>query len=158
MRTADSTVVSSPLRQAVARSAREVADRLPPTERYDSALTSGPFRLQLRLDAFAPLLTTPVNSAVCAVPGCDYLRPDLRLERLQLRYHSGPFTIEAGDVYTVIGRGIALAFRKVDQLGIDTAIWRWSRRDRYDVREHSRVRRRSQPAEPRPHHAAGEPR
>ena len=92
------------------------------TERFDSALTSGPFRLQLRLDAFAPLLTTPVDSAQCRIPSCDYLRADIRLERIQLRYHSGPVTVEAGDVYTVIGRGIALAFRKIDQLGLDNAI------------------------------------
>ncbi len=106
------------------------------TERFDSALTSAPWRLQLRIDGFLPLLNRAVpapgvqwagtNQPMfngCTLPYCyDYLRWDLRLERFALRYQRNGITIEGGDVYTVIGRGVAMAFRKVDPLGLDTVI------------------------------------
>lgn len=43
-------------------------------------------------------------------------------ERLNLRYRRGDFTVEAGDYYQVFGRGLALAFRKVDPIGLDTTL------------------------------------
>ncbi len=105
------------------------------TERFDSALTAAPWRLQLRIDGSAPVFNRaiPAEGAVwaqgtqtfagCALPYCrDYLRPELRVERVSLRYQRNGITAEVGDVYTVVGRGLAVAFRKVDPLGLDNAL------------------------------------
>lgn len=43
-------------------------------------------------------------------------------ERLNLRYQRMGLTVEAGDFYQVFGRGLALAFRKVDPIGLDTTL------------------------------------
>jgi hypothetical protein len=107
------------------------------TERFDSQLTAAPWRLQLRIDGFVPIFNRAIPTETttwagmpgnpqytgCRPPWCtDYLHWDLRLERIALRYQRNGITVEAGDVYTVIGRGVAMAFRKVDPLGLDTVI------------------------------------
>lgn len=105
------------------------------TERFDSALTAAPWRVQLRIDGYAPVFNRaiPADGTVwaqgvrtlsgCVLPYCrDYLRPDLRVERVSLRYQRHGVTLEVGDVYTVVGRGLAVAFRKVDPLGLDNAL------------------------------------
>ncbi len=43
-------------------------------------------------------------------------------ERLNLRFRRGDVTVEGGDYYQVFGRGLALAFRKVDPIGLDTTL------------------------------------
>jgi hypothetical protein len=92
------------------------------TERYDSAFAAPPWRLQVRIDGFAPLGLRG-DAPQCTPAACpNYLRGDLRLERLALRYQRGILTAELGDWYNVIGRGIAMSFRKVDPLGIDTTV------------------------------------
>lgn len=91
------------------------------TERYDSAFAAPPWRMQIRLDGSLPLFAP--DAPPCTMPGCQgYLRGDLRIERLALRYQQGLLTGEIGDYYTVIGRGIALSFRKVDPIGLDTTL------------------------------------
>lgn len=116
------------------------------TERYDSAFAAPPWRLQIRLDGFVPFYSQPYLTVAPSTADCPerlcYLRPDgriqtgidpttgeptyvytgIRPERIALRYQRGMLLMEGGDVYTVIGRGTALAFRKYDPLGIDTTI------------------------------------
>ena len=43
-------------------------------------------------------------------------------ERVNLRYRVGDLRFMAGDFYRQLGRGIALAIRKVDELGLDVAL------------------------------------
>lgn len=96
-------------------------------ERLDLALQGDELRVEVRIDAFVP--TTVIEEAIdgprCPLgegdPRC-YLDWDLRPERMTLRWEPGEWTIEAGDTQLVFGRGVALSFRKVDLLGIDTAL------------------------------------
>ena len=95
------------------------------TERFDSQFTAPPWRLQVRVDGFAPLLLNP--PAFCATgttgPTCTAsLHWDFRLERVALSYSGEQFTFDVGDFYAAIGRGIVLSLRKVDPLGTDTTI------------------------------------
>lgn len=104
------------------------------TERFDSALSAPPWRLQLRFDGFVPLPGGPdfafyrsgwPTQQACTMSGAqcvNTLRWDFRLERVQLRYQRGILTFELGDFYTVVGRGVSLSLRKVDPLGLDTTI------------------------------------
>ncbi|MCB9595410.1 MAG: hypothetical protein H6719_22005 [Sandaracinaceae bacterium] len=95
-------------------------------ERLDFALQADELRAEARVDFFAP--HTVFEESRCAdLPlGADdsrcYLDWDLRPERLTLRWEPRDWTIEAGDTQIVFGRGLALAFRKVDLLGVDNAL------------------------------------
>lgn len=95
-------------------------------ERLDFALQSDELRVESRIDLFVPH-TELIESRCAASPlgpadeRC-YLAWDLRPERVTLRWEPGEWTIEAGDSQIVFGRALALAFRKVDLLGIDTAL------------------------------------
>jgi hypothetical protein len=101
------------------------------TERLDIAATSAPWRLYLRVDGFSPFnhdrSCTEDEVSLCYLhsnyrPGSyDTLGSSLP-ERLSLRYQRGDITAEAGDFYQVFGRGLALAFRKVDPIGLDTTL------------------------------------
>ncbi|MCB9519523.1 MAG: hypothetical protein H6698_02845 [Myxococcales bacterium] len=54
-------------------------------------------------------------------PGQDY-RSDVVLERLNVTARRGGLTLQAGDFYQQLGRGIVLAIRKVDEAGLDVAL------------------------------------
>jgi hypothetical protein len=52
----------------------------------------------------------------------DRYRSLASLERIQLGWHRDQVTIEVGDTYQQLGRGIALSMRKIDEAGVDVAI------------------------------------
>jgi hypothetical protein len=90
------------------------------TLRLDMAATAAPWRLYARVDGFSPIGHDtgcgPEEASLC------YLRSNYRPERLSLRYQRGAVTFELGDFYQVFGRGVTLAFRKVDPIGLDTTL------------------------------------
>ncbi|MFO0610534.1 MAG: hypothetical protein U0324_45655 [Polyangiales bacterium] len=109
------------------------------TERLDLAAQAAPWRLYLRVDGFSPWN----HDSSCSGTEADlcYLRSNWRPgsydgsapnnyanvgnllpERVNLRYQRSGLTVEAGDYYQVFGRGLALAFRKVDPIGLDTTL------------------------------------
>jgi hypothetical protein len=104
-------------------------------QRLDLALQGEALRFDLRLDGFLPVF--PVDSLLDPrlarselfarkCPGgreaqC-YLVPQAWAERALLRWDGGSATVEAGDSYAVLGRGLALTFRKADLLGVDNAL------------------------------------
>ncbi|UJR83751.1 Hypothetical protein I5071_58220 [Sandaracinus amylolyticus] len=91
-------------------------------QRFDLALQSDELRLEVRLDAFLP--TTIFEQTRCP-PGDEvlcYVTWDVRPERIALRWEHDEWLVEAGDSQLVLGRGIALAFRKVDLLAVDNAL------------------------------------
>ncbi len=117
-------------------------------QRFDLALQGDELRLEVRLDAFVPFAFdgdvgagfrtwTPPGGMPTAVSGwfgsaqsgCAagreeqcYLAWDARPERMVLRWDHESWSVELGDAQLVIGRGIALSFRKVDLLGVDNAL------------------------------------
>lgn len=90
------------------------------TERLDLAAQAAPWRLYLRVDGFSPW--NHDTSCSSAVAESCLVQSNWRPERMSLRYQRGDFTVEAGDYYQVFGRGLALAFRKVDPIGLDTVL------------------------------------
>lgn len=91
-------------------------------QRFDLALQGDELRLEVRLDAFVP--TTLFEETRCP-PGEEvrcYITWDVRPERMALRWEHAEWLVELGDSQLVLGRGIALAFRKVDLLAVDTAL------------------------------------
>ncbi len=109
------------------------------TERLDIAVQAAPWRLYLRLDGFSPFnhdtSCSTVEAELCYLhsnwrPGSyDTSAPanyanvgNLLPERVNLRYQRRGITAELGDYYQVFGRGLALAFRKVDPIGLDTTL------------------------------------
>lgn len=109
------------------------------TERLDFAMQAAPWRFYLRFDGFSPVnhdrSCSPTEADLCYLqpnwrPGT--YRPSLGLtydnvgnalpERVNLRFQRRGLTLEAGDYYQVFGRGLALAFRKVDPIGLDTTL------------------------------------
>lgn len=95
-------------------------------QRLDMSLQTDTLRLETRIDAFFPFVGY-VYDGGCPTgiendPRC-YLQYDVRPERLTLRWTpNSELTAEAGDAQLILGRGAALAFRKVDLLGVDTAL------------------------------------
>ncbi len=49
-------------------------------------------------------------------------RNDVVLERLNVAYRRGDWTITVGDTFRQLGRGIVLSIRKVDEAGLDVAL------------------------------------
>lgn len=49
-------------------------------------------------------------------------RNDARLERVSAAYRVGTIDLEGGDLYRQLGRGLVLAVRKLDEVGVDTTI------------------------------------
>jgi hypothetical protein len=95
------------------------------TERFDSQFTAPPWRLQVRLDGFAPMILAPPTFCATGATGptCPAnLHWDFRLERVALSYTGEQFSFDVGDFYAAIGRGLVLSLRKVDPLGTDTTI------------------------------------
>ncbi|MBX7195729.1 MAG: hypothetical protein K1X94_26970 [Sandaracinaceae bacterium] len=112
-------------------------------QRFDLALQGDELRLEVRLDTFLPFgfertVTLPGSGTVTplaswfgdqAQNGCTpgreascYLSWDVRPERIVLRWDHESWSVELGDTQLVIGRGVALSFRKVDLLGVDNAL------------------------------------
>lgn len=111
-------------------------------QRFDLALQGDELRLEVRLDTFLPFgfertVNPPVgapielsswfgsqveNGCVPAREESCYTSWDVRPERIVLRWDHENWSIELGDTQLVIGRGVALSFRKVDLLGVDTAL------------------------------------
>lgn len=98
-------------------------------QRFDLSLQADELRLEVRLDGFLPFThfdETPLFSGNgrCPLEGDPrcYIAWDVRPERLALRWEHEAWTVEAGDTQLVFGRGVALSFRKVDLLGVDTAL------------------------------------
>jgi hypothetical protein len=111
-------------------------------QRFDLALQGQELRLEVRLDTFLPFgfdrSVTPPGGMPSALspwfgsqgangclPGFEescYTSWDLRPERIVLRWEHERWNVELGDAQLVIGRGIALSFRKVDLLGVDNAL------------------------------------
>ncbi|MFT5358190.1 MAG: hypothetical protein ACI9KE_005427 [Polyangiales bacterium] len=88
-------------------------------EKFEFGMQGEHLRLGMRLDAFLPLLTSDCPDGQETL--CFY-NADLRLERFSLHYERGDIAIDAVDSYAVLGRGIALALRRVDLLGVDTTL------------------------------------
>ncbi|MEM9114047.1 MAG: hypothetical protein AAGD10_10855 [Myxococcota bacterium] len=96
-------------------------------QRLDLSLQAQTLRLESRIDAFVPFVDHAIGGEDCPSGIQDdsrcYLDWDLRPERLALRWDPTPaWTLEAGDTQLVLGRGVALSFRKVDLLGVDNAL------------------------------------
>lgn len=95
-------------------------------QRFDLALNAESLRLEARVDAFQPLFFQDGVSLTqtCAEEEAElcYLTNNYRLERIALRWDHEAWSVVAGDDYAVLGRGIALSFRKFDLLGVDNAL------------------------------------
>lgn len=88
-------------------------------ERLELSLTGETLRLSVRADGFVPYgmkECEPGQESLCAIEW------DARPERVLLAWNPGEFSLEAGDTYAVLGRGLALSFRKADGLGIDNTV------------------------------------
>jgi hypothetical protein len=79
-------------------------------------------RLNLSLSDGAYTGTLRMDNIIYISPPNDTYVDDHRIERIALRVDSGLATVTAGDFYVQFGRGIALALRKIDELGVDTAL------------------------------------
>lgn len=79
---------------------------------------SGNLTTQLRLD------TTYFPDETLGFPNPPDARfqDDARLERLTVKYQLDGWTLVAGDFYEILGRGIALSLRKVDEAGLDVVL------------------------------------
>jgi hypothetical protein len=62
-------------------------------------------------------------------------RNQARLERVNVRYGVGDFTLEFGDFYRQLGRGIVLSLRKVDEAGLDVSLQGGSVQYASDIQE-----------------------
>ena len=96
-------------------------------QRLDMSLQADRLRLETRIDAFVPFVEYALGISDCPSGIEDDARCypdwDVRPERLALRWDpSSAWTLEAGDTQLVLGRGVALSFRKVDLLGVDNAL------------------------------------
>jgi len=95
-------------------------------QRLDMSLQANRVRAEARVDAFVPFVDYAFDDECPSGIEDDnrcYLDWDLRPERLTLRWEpSHRWKIEAGDAQLVLGRGVALSFRKVDLLGVDNAL------------------------------------
>ncbi len=79
---------------------------------------------RLNISATSGTLTTSarVDSMYFHDSPIDWHNDDARLERLSVRYKLGKWTLKLGDYYRQLGRGIALALRKVDEAGVDIGL------------------------------------
>lgn len=88
-------------------------------ERFEVYLQGEEVRIESRTDGFFPLGLTecpPERSENC------YIESDLHAERFSVRWERGDYRVEAGDAQLILGRGIALSFRKEDLLGLDNSL------------------------------------
>ena len=88
-------------------------------ERLELNVQVDELRINSRLDAFVPFLHSDCPEAI---DPNECLQYDVRLERLSAHWETGDLKLDAGDAYGVLGRGIALSMRRVDVIGVDTAL------------------------------------
>jgi hypothetical protein len=62
------------------------------------------------------------DTVVFVAPPSDPFRDDVRLERLTAAWDAGRVHVEGGDLHRQLGRGLVLAVRKLDEIGVDTTI------------------------------------
>ena len=62
-------------------------------------------------------------------------RDDARIERLNVTYRIGKYKLQVGDFYQQLGRGIVLALRKVDEVGVDIGVR--GGQIKYETRKHN---------------------
>ncbi|MEZ4267188.1 MAG: DUF6029 family protein [Myxococcota bacterium] len=79
-------------------------------------------RLNLRLRAGWLSAGMRLDAAWFPDPPSGQYRNDLRVEELYFTARKGGFTLTAGDDYVALGRGMALALRKVDEVGFDVTL------------------------------------
>lgn len=79
-------------------------------------------RLNLRLRAGWLSAGLRLDAAWFANPPSGQYQNDLRIEELYFTARKGGFTLTAGDDYVALGRGMALALRKVDEVGFDVSL------------------------------------
>ncbi len=87
-------------------------------ERLEGAMQGEELRASARLDFFLPLGQSDCTGSAAG----DCIEGDVRLERFSLHWERGPWKLDGVDSYAVLGRGIALSFRRLDILGIDTSL------------------------------------
>ena len=104
-------------------------------QRFDVSLQGDELRFDMRIDAFVPFTVFENRCPPDLMSQC-YLSWDVRPgatqtgdsvsgtlpERIALRWEHEGWNIEVGDTQLVLGRGIALSFRKVDLLGVDNSL------------------------------------
>ncbi|MED5465127.1 MAG: TlpA disulfide reductase family protein [Myxococcota bacterium] len=79
--------------------------------------TAGDFSLWTRVDAWKFESPPAVE-----IQGENPFQDHLSLERFQLRYQGEKLEVVAGDYFLQLGRGIALAVRKGDEVSVETAL------------------------------------
>lgn len=79
---------------------------------------------RLNLSGNAGDITTGLrlDTVVFANQPDESFRSFVRLERLNVDYERGDWTLTAGDFYQQLGRGIVLAIRKVDEAALDISL------------------------------------
>ncbi len=88
-------------------------------ERLEGAVQADGLRLSVRLDGVAAVFEDPCPEGF---PDDDCVGNDLRVERFTAHWEHQGLKLDAVDSYAVLGRGIALSMRRVDILGVDTAL------------------------------------
>lgn len=95
-------------------------------QRLDLSLSSETLRLEARLVGFQPLFFDDGVSThqACTVDDAELceLTNDYRLERISMRWDHDEWSVVLGDHYAILGRGIALSFRKADLVGVDNSL------------------------------------
>ncbi len=80
-------------------------------ERLNLSASTGRLSTQMRIDGMYFL-----------APAADWNRDDGRLERISIRYRLDHVSLQAGDFYKQVGRGLALNLRKLDEVGLDITL------------------------------------
>jgi len=79
----------------------------------------GDYRVGGRLDTFTFFND---DQAPCKTGSTFDCKGQYIPEKMYLKFRAGPVDFVAGDFYLTVGRGIALAIRKVDEFGLDTTL------------------------------------
>jgi hypothetical protein len=87
--------------------------------RLNGSLASRDFYLSARLDAEKYLSGT---TGKAATDFHNLYRDEVRLEKVTARLGAGNSTMELGDYYVCLGKGMALCFQRVDELAMDTSL------------------------------------
>jgi hypothetical protein len=87
--------------------------------RLNASLASRDFYLSARLDAEKYLSGTKGKAAT---DFHNLYRDEVRLEKVTARLGAGTSTMELGDYYVCLGKGMALCFQRLDELAMDTSL------------------------------------
>lgn len=83
---------------------------------------SGPFSLGIRSDNVAfPGYEVKKACEGESLANCPWV-DDHRIERFWAQYRTNKLSVRGGDFYGSLGRGMVFSVRKIDELGLDTAI------------------------------------